>query len=62
MVEKKSVGYWMLRLYVNFAYWLFHRKIIIVGKENIPKNKPVIYAPNHPNALNDDLGVIYSTR
>jgi 1-acyl-sn-glycerol-3-phosphate acyltransferase len=61
MVEKRSVGYWMLRLYVNFAYWLFHRKIIVVGKENIPKDKPVIYAPNHPNALNDDLGVIYST-
>lgn len=60
MVEKWSFGYWIVRPYFYFAYWLFHRKIVILGKENIPKNKPVIYAPNHPNALHDDLSIVYS--
>jgi len=60
MVEKWSFGYWLIRPYFYFAYWIFHRKIVIIGKKNIPKNKPVIYAPNHPNALHDDLSIVYS--
>ncbi len=57
MLEKWSLGYELLRLYVKLGYWIFHREIVITGKENIPAGKPVIYAPNHPNALNDDLSV-----
>jgi 1-acyl-sn-glycerol-3-phosphate acyltransferase len=60
MVEKWSLGYWLVKPYFYFAYWLYHRKIVILGKENIPKNKPVIYAPNHPNALHDDLSIVFS--
>lgn len=57
MLEKWSLGYELLRLYVKLGYWIFHREIVITGKENIPAGKPVIFAPNHPNALNDDLSV-----
>ncbi len=57
MLEKWSLGYELLRLYVKLGYWLFHREMVITGKENIPAGKPVIFAPNHPNALNDDLSV-----
>lgn len=57
MLEKWSLGYWLLRQYVKLGYWIFHREIVILGKENIPADKPVIFAPNHPNALNDDLSV-----
>jgi 1-acyl-sn-glycerol-3-phosphate acyltransferase len=60
MVGKWSFGYWLAKPYFYFAYWLYHRKIVILGKENIPENKPVIYAPNHPNALHDDLSIVYS--
>jgi 1-acyl-sn-glycerol-3-phosphate acyltransferase len=60
MVEKWSLGYWLLKPYFYFAYWLYHRKIVILGKENIPKKKPVIYAPNHPNTLHDDLSIVFS--
>ncbi len=62
MGGKWSLGYWFFRGYVSFAWWLFHRKIMVVGRENIPRNKPVIYAPNHPNALNDDLAIVCSVR
>jgi 1-acyl-sn-glycerol-3-phosphate acyltransferase len=60
MVEKWSFLYWIVRPYFYFSFWLFHRKIVIIGKENIPLKKPVIYAPNHPNALHDDLSIVYS--
>ena len=62
MVEKWSPGYWLFKQYVKYAWWLFHRTIVILGKENIPTGKPLIFAPNHPNALNDDLAVVYSVK
>jgi len=61
MVEKWSFGYAFFRPYFYFTFWLFHRKIVVSGKENIPPDKPVIFAPNHPNALHDDLAIVYST-
>jgi 1-acyl-sn-glycerol-3-phosphate acyltransferase len=41
---------------------LFYRKITVEGKENIPQKGPVIFAPNHQNALMDPLAVLYASR
>jgi 1-acyl-sn-glycerol-3-phosphate acyltransferase len=60
--EKWSLGYWFLKQYVHFADWLIHKKIIIAGKEKIPRNKPIVFAPNHQNALSDPLAVLLYTR
>ncbi len=60
--EKWSFGYWLLKQYVIFADWLIHKNIIVTGKEKIPKNKPLIFAPNHQNALSDPLAVLLHTR
>ena len=60
--EEWSLGYWFLKQYVKFADWLIHKKIIIVGKDKIPKNKPVVFAPNHQNALSDPMAVLLHTR
>ena len=56
-----STGYLILREIIRIPYSLFYRKISVIGKENIPKNKPVIFAPNHQNALMDPLAMIFST-
>ena len=61
MFEKWSFWYAFFRPYFYFSFWLFHRKIVVMGKGNIPQDKPVIFAPNHPNALHDDLAIVYST-
>jgi 1-acyl-sn-glycerol-3-phosphate acyltransferase len=61
MVEKWSLLYWLLKPYYRFTFWLAHKKIEIIGKEHIPRNKPVIYAPNHPNALLDDLSIVHAS-
>ena len=42
-----------------FMFRKFHGDFIVVGKENIPSNSPVIFAPNHINALMDALAVHY---
>ncbi|HSF53990.1 MAG TPA: 1-acyl-sn-glycerol-3-phosphate acyltransferase [Algoriphagus sp.] len=45
----------ILRLLVKVALHGYFKKIIVEGKENIPKNRPVIVVANHQNALIDPL-------
>ena len=56
--EKWSLGYWFLKQYVIFANWLIHKRIVITGLENIPRNKPIVFAPNHQNALSDPFAIL----
>jgi 1-acyl-sn-glycerol-3-phosphate acyltransferase len=60
--EKWSLGYWFLKQYIIFADWLIHKKTVVTGKEKIPKNKPIVFAPNHQNALSDPMAVLLNTR
>ncbi len=56
-MKKWSFGYALLKKYVQLAYWLSHKNITVIGKENIPKNEPIIFAANHQNALMDPIAV-----
>ena len=58
---RNSGKWWLLSQYVFFLMRLFYRKIVVEGKENIPKDKPLIFAPNHQNALMDPLVILYAT-
>ena len=57
-MKNKSTGYEILRFYVRFAFWLTHKRITIKGKQFIPNGKPIIFAPNHQNALMDPLALV----
>lgn len=59
--EKRSLGYDILRKYIQFADWIIHKKVVINGKENIPTDKPILFAPNHQNALSDPLSIVLHT-
>ena len=52
----------ILRLLVKVALHGYFRKIIVEGKENLPKNRPVILVANHQNALIDPLLLATHTR
>jgi 1-acyl-sn-glycerol-3-phosphate acyltransferase len=52
-----SIGYEIIRTYVRFGFWLTHKKIVVTGRQFIPKGKPIIFAPNHQNALMDPLAL-----
>ncbi len=52
----------ILRLLVKVALHGYFKKIIVEGKENLPKNRPVILVANHQNALIDPLLLATHTR
>lgn len=56
-IEQWSAAYFVLKLYVDCMFRFFF-KTTYKGKENIPQDKPVIFAPNHQNALMDALAVL----
>lgn len=51
-----------MRFLVKVALHGYFRKIIVEGKENLPKNRPVILVANHQNALIDPLLLAAHTR
>ncbi len=50
--------YDVLRYYVDFALKVSYRNLRYVGRENVPQDGAVIYAPNHTNALMDALVIL----
>jgi len=52
-----SLGYEIIRTYVRFGFWLTHKRIVVKGRRLIPEGKPIIFAPNHQNALMDPLAL-----
>jgi 1-acyl-sn-glycerol-3-phosphate acyltransferase len=64
--EKKIQDYdWryaFLRHYVDLVLGLSYRKVKYVGREFIPKDGAVIFAPNHTNALMDAMIILAMDR
>jgi len=56
--KEKDRAYSLLKTYVDFLLHRAYRKIEYVGREKIPQNSAIIYAPNHTNALMDALVVL----
>ena len=49
----------MAQKHVNAVFRLHFRKLVFIGRENIPTDKPIIFAPTHRNALVDALILVY---
>jgi len=60
-VHKRNFFYYMIYPYVKAFFFLFYGKVEVTGLENIPRNEPVIMAPNHQNALMDALILLFSS-
>ncbi len=58
---KDSFFYRLLGYYIFFLHRLFYKEIIVEGKEHIPEKGPLIFAPNHQNALMDPLAILFAT-
>lgn len=57
-IQEKDWRYNLLHGYVDFVLGLSYRKRVYAGRENLPEEGAVIYAPNHTNALMDALVVL----
>ena len=50
-IEKKSFGYNLVKSLVRFWHNIFfYRKFIVLGKSNIPTDKPLLFTPNIKNS------------
>lgn len=58
-IEKYDFFYELLKKYVQFWHnFIFYRKVIVYGRDNIDFSVPTILAPNHQNALMDAMAVL----
>ena len=57
-IFETSFPYYLIRKYGSFTFKRYYGEYIVIGKENIPTDYPVIFAPNHTNALMDALAVL----
>lgn len=61
-LKKYSIGYEVLRFFVSIYLRIFYRKLHVTGLENIPAKGPLIFAPNHQNALMDALAIVCTVK
>ena len=57
-IQDYNGTYSFLHRLVSFAVNRSYRKILHVGKENIPQDGAIIFAPNHTNTLMDALVIL----
>lgn len=57
-IWKMTPVYLLLKYFILWSYRQYFSKVIIKGKKNLPAKGPVIFAPNHLNALMDALAVL----
>jgi len=58
-IDQWSLGYALIKyLWAKHVFNLYYRKIQVRNSEIVPRNKPVILAANHQNALMDALAIV----
>ena len=50
-----KIGYNFVKIWVRIGLFFYYKKIKVIGRENIPKDKPIMLLSNHHNALMDAL-------
>ena len=61
-IDQWTWDYWLVQRYANLFYWSYFKRIYINNLDNLPRNQPVIIAPNHQNTLMDALAFVYSAK
>ncbi len=59
-IHRRNLIYYVIYPYVRMFFFHYYGKVQIRGRKNIPRRAPVIFAPNHQNALMDALIVLFS--
>jgi 1-acyl-sn-glycerol-3-phosphate acyltransferase len=59
-IHRRNLIYQLIYPYTRTFFFHYYGKVEVRGTENIPRKAPVIFAPNHQNALMDALIVLFS--
>jgi 1-acyl-sn-glycerol-3-phosphate acyltransferase len=57
-----SKSYNIVKRITSLYHSVYYEEICIINADNIPEEGPVIFTPNHQNALMDALSIIYTTK
>jgi 1-acyl-sn-glycerol-3-phosphate acyltransferase len=57
-IHKFNIFYKLLKIYQLLVFHLFYKRVEVIGRKNIPYGSPIIFTPNHQNALMDALIVL----
>lgn len=57
-IQDKSFGYELIKRLVRFLFPKFFRQIEVRGLENLPTDRPLIFAGNHQNGVMDPVAII----
>lgn len=57
----KYVWYKIVRFYVKLGLVSYFKQIKVYGRENIPKNQPILFVSNHRNGLIDPILIAISS-
>ncbi len=60
-IHRRNFLFYMIHPYVKAVFYKYYGKVEVTGQENIPRNEPVIFAPNHQNALMDALIMLFKS-
>ncbi len=61
-IDRFSIRYTSFKSYVMITHRLFYRKMQSKFQSRIPRDRPVLLAPNHQNALMDAMGPLMTSR
>jgi len=59
-IHRRNLIYQLIYPYTRIFFFQYYGKVEIRGRENIPRGQPVIFAPNHQQALMDALIVLFA--
>ena len=48
--------------YIKLLHNIFYKEVLVEGIENIPKNTPIIFTPNHQNAVMDPTILSFASK
>ncbi len=59
-IHKRNWIFHLANHYIEFIFYQYYRKVEVRGLKNVARKEPIIFAPNHQNALMDALIVLFS--
>lgn len=60
-IHRRNLIHYIVSPYTETFFFNFYGKVEVTGRENIPRGEPVIFAPNHQNALMDALITLFKS-
>ncbi len=59
-IERTDYLYRLLWVFLNSVFRQFYRRIVVLGKENLPRGESFFVTPNHQNSMMDAMAILFT--